>query len=163
MSADYLENQVLTASPYRLHLLTVDGAIRFARLAIQHHEAARWSDMHEALNRSRACVAELISGVRTETAPEIGVRMKQLFAFVYRSLALADPERSREKILDAVGVLQTHRETWLEVGLKLAQEQSAKQSAAPVPATVATSGVASSARTSSESDAVELTGRSWLT
>ena len=31
----YLETQVLTAPPEQLHMLVVDGALRFARLGVQ--------------------------------------------------------------------------------------------------------------------------------
>lgn len=116
---EYLETQVLTASPYRLHLMVVDGALRFARMGLAALEAEDWETMDLALSRSRECVSELLAGLREETQSDVVDAQKALFAFVYRSIALADPERSPQRIEDAVRVLEIHRETWLELGSAL--------------------------------------------
>ncbi len=117
--ADYLENQVLTASPHRLHLMVVDGAIRFARLGAAALEERRWEALGTALGRSRSCVSEMISGLDAEQSPELAERWKSLFVFVFRSLTMAELERNAQRIADAIRILELHRETWIELGLKL--------------------------------------------
>lgn len=143
---EYLENQVHTASPHQLHLMVLDGAIRFARqgqlaLAENGSEAVRW-----ALNRSRNCVSDLISGIRDDAAPELAQQQKQLFLNVYWNLAMAEIERSPQRIQDGLRILQLHRETWLELGEKLQTESpaaAAKRASIPEPHV--------------------MTGRSWVT
>lgn len=130
MTIEYLESQVLTASPYRLHLMVVDGAVKFARRARLALEENDISAMHVALDRSRACVAELISGLRDAGDRDLIDSLKALFAFVYRSLALADPQRNVRLIDDAIRVLEIHRETWIELGERLPKDT---ESAAPAP------------------------------
>jgi flagellar secretion chaperone FliS len=131
-AAEYLESQVLTASPHRLHLMVVDGAIRFARRAELALETQRWEDLDAALSRSRDCVAELLGGLDAEQSPDLADRLKALFTFVYRNLALADSERSVRRIRDAVRILEIHRETWIEVGEQLIKE-TAGDSSVPTP------------------------------
>jgi flagellar protein FliS len=130
--AEYLESQVLTASPHRLHLMVVDGAIRFARRAEMALEMHRWDELDAALSRSRDCVAELLGGLDAEQSPDLADRLKALFAFVYRNLALADSERNAPRIQDAIRILEIHRETWIEVGEQLVKE-AAGDSSVPTP------------------------------
>lgn len=120
-AAEYLESQVMTAGPHRLHLLVVDGAIRFARRASEALDGQRWDELDGALSRSRDCVAELLGGLDFDQAPDLADRLKALFTFVYRNLALADTERSHRRIRDALRILEIHRETWLELGESLAK------------------------------------------
>lgn len=143
---EYLENQVLTASPHQLHLMVLDGAIRFARqgmaaLSDGSGESVRW-----ALQRSRNCVSDLISAIKPESAPELAEQQKQLFLNVYWNLAVAEIERSPARLEDGLSILQLHRETWVELGQKLqtsGQSVAAKRSAIPEPHLT--------------------TGRSWMT
>ncbi|WP_166823737.1 flagellar export chaperone FliS [Thalassoroseus pseudoceratinae] len=115
-SAQYLSTEVLTASPYRLHQMVVDAALRFAYQA----EAAIAEPDREvvsmACTRSREFVAELISGLREDSAPELVSSLKALFVFVYRNLAEAERDCDAEKLQAAIRVLTEHRQTWQELG-----------------------------------------------
>jgi flagellar protein FliS len=115
-TSDYRETQVLTAPPWRLHLMVVDGAIRHALLAEQALSTGDFEAAHAALNRSRDFVTELLAGLDARQAPEIVDRLKSLFLFVHRRLVDADRRRDAQSVRDAVHVLELHRETWLEVG-----------------------------------------------
>lgn len=128
---DYLETQVLTASPHRLHLLVVDGALRFAKRGLAALELGRWEDLFNALSRCRDCVSELLGGLQHEHAPEIAGRMRDLFLFVFRCLALADLEHDPQRLRDAIRILEMHRETWLALEEKLQREGGADVVPAP--------------------------------
>jgi flagellar protein FliS len=126
--AEYLEAQVLTASPHRLHLLVVDGAIRHAKRALEALDGSRWEELDTALSRSRDCVTELVGGLNAEPTPDLTERMQALFTFVYRSLVLADLERSPARIRDALRILEIHRATWVELGEELARRHAVGES-----------------------------------
>lgn len=130
-AAEYLESQVMTAGPHRLHLMVVDGAIRFARRAIDALEERRWEELETALSKSRDCVAELLGGLSPDQVPDLADRLKALFGFVYRNLAIADMERNAFPIRDAIRILEIHRETWLELGERLVKD--AGESSVPTP------------------------------
>ena len=57
---EYLEMRVTTAPRPMLHLMVVEGAIRFAKIGCQALENKDYETSHFALCRSRACVNELI-------------------------------------------------------------------------------------------------------
>ena len=119
---EYLETQVMTATPHQLHLMVIDGAIRFA---VQAEEALQENDYetsHFALNRSREFVTELIGGLDQERSDEIVNRLKSLFMFVYQNLVKADMKRDVSMAQDALKILKMHRETWMELGEKVKQE-----------------------------------------
>lgn len=127
---EYLEATVYTASPHKLHLLVVEGAIKFAKRALIALEEQDYEVLELSLTRSRDCVAELMTGLRPDEPSEMLESLKVLFAYVYRSLALADPERNPRLIENAIRILELHRETWLELGLQLAPEE---ESGVPAP------------------------------
>lgn len=109
---EYLEARVMTAAPHQLHMMVVDGAIRFAR---QAHQALRDNEVetaHLCLNRSREFVSELIAGLDKNQAQDITERVHFLFTYAYRNLALADMEHEPRMIQDALRILEMHRETW---------------------------------------------------
>jgi flagellar secretion chaperone FliS len=125
ITAEYLENQVLTASPHRLHLMVIDGAIRFARMGLASMREQRWETMGQNLDRARDCVTELIGGLNSASEPQMAEQMKALFVFSYRSLIAGELERLPQRIEDAIRILNMHRETWVELGLKLQSDPGA--------------------------------------
>lgn len=143
-AANYLENQVLTASPHRLHLIVIESALRQARRGLEALEQQDWETTFQALSRSRDCMSELIGGLRPDEAPELVSPTKELFVFVYRNLAKADFERDPQLIRDAIRILEIHRETWIELGLQLGGGQPAQ-------------------RARGAADDEVTTGRSWTT
>lgn len=111
----YLASQIDTASPEKLHLLVVRGALRFAEQAKQAYTAQQFDQYHLALSRARACVTELLVSVKPEPNRELADNLKSLFTFVHRQFNLADLHRSPEQIDDGVKVLAIHHDTWLEL------------------------------------------------
>jgi flagellar protein FliS len=121
----YLEAQVLTATPERLHLMVVDAAIRFARQAKAALEAKDIDTAFLSLGNCRSCVTEILGGINAEPNPELAERLKGLFVFVQRSLMFADIKRDPELVRDALVILETHRETWLRLMERVLQEKAA--------------------------------------
>ena len=121
---EYLEAQVMTASPHQLHLMVLDAAIRNARRAEQALQEHDVETSHFSLNSSRDCVGELISGLDPTPAPDLVDRLKSLFLFVHRRLIEADLKHDPQRIREALRILEMHRETWLQVIEKLSQEDA---------------------------------------
>ena len=119
---EYLETQVMTATPLQLHLMVIDGAIRYATQAEEALQENDFETSHFALNRSREFVTELIGGLDQERSDEIVNRLKSLFMFVYQNLVNADMKRDVSMARDALKILKMHRETWMELGEKVKLE-----------------------------------------
>src|SRR5262245_5652771 len=127
VSHAYLETQVMTASPERLHLMVVDAAIRFARQGQAALEAGHIEAAFLALDHCRACVTEILGGINGDLNPELAERLKGLFVFVQRNLVLADVERKPQHVRDALMVLESHRRTWEALMDRMQQERSSRR------------------------------------
>lgn len=121
---EYLETHVMTASSEKLHLMVVDGALRFSHQAVGALESRNFATAHESLNRARSCIDELVMAVQTDHNPELAERVKALFVYVHRNLVLADLEHDPQRVRDAIRILTMHRETWVELMDRLRQERT---------------------------------------
>jgi flagellar secretion chaperone FliS len=122
MIDEYLESKVTTATPYHLHLMVIDGAIRHARAAQSALEQKNLAEARTAFGEARRFVAELISGMDEQRMPQVVVPLRAVFIFVLRNLVQADLQRNTQMVADSLTVLEQHRDTWLELAERLKQD-----------------------------------------
>jgi flagellar protein FliS len=111
---NYLATQVLTASPAKLQLLLLDGAIRHGRQAGDQWCTGNQEAAWQSLVRCRQIVTELLCGIKLDGS-ELTRRVRSVYAFVFRTLTEAQLERNEDKLTDALRILDVERETWREV------------------------------------------------
>lgn len=107
----YLESKILTASPQRLHLMLIEGAIRFGR---QAEDALRTGDQTAAagpLLRVIDIVGELLAGVR-EQRDELNKKIADLYWFLFRRISEAKINTDATALAEVVRLLEYERETW---------------------------------------------------
>lgn len=114
-SEKYFEDQALTASPQRLQVMLLDGALQYARRAIAHWEAGRIYEGGEAVIGCQRIVTELLRGLRPEQAPELVAQVTSLYHYVFRTLMEASSQRDAAKVNAAISILEIERETWRQV------------------------------------------------
>ena len=120
---EYLATQIMTAPPAQLHLLVIDGAIRFAKQAVLALEASDYEQANNRFVRCRNCVSELITGLDDNQLPEVVTQLKAMFTFVYDRIVRADLNHDAQLVDDALEVLNAHRDTWLRL-MELESPQS---------------------------------------
>jgi flagellar protein FliS len=125
MIDEYLESKVTTATPYQLHLMVIDGAMRHARAAQAAFEQKNPREARVRLAQSRQFVAEILSGLDEKEMAEVVVRLKAIFIFVLRNLVQADLQHDPQLVADSLSILEMHRDTWLALGERLKQESPA--------------------------------------
>ena len=133
-SREYLKNSVMTASAEQLHLMLLDGAIRFALRGREAIEAGNIEAMFNALDRAQRIVLELSNGLRRDVNPELVDRMAALYAFIFRRLVDANMQRDTQGVDDAVRILRHQRETWAMLIEKLKKELPSPTGHAKPPA-----------------------------
>ena len=126
----YLETQILTATPQRLRLLLIDGAIRFANETLGHWKENHAEQGRESLERCRAIVSELLSAVKTDQS-ELTRQVAGVYTFLFRELTEANIDRNTEKLANVIGVLQVERETWAELCEKMPEAPERPASTEP--------------------------------
>jgi flagellar protein FliS len=119
----YLETQVATATPQRLRLMLIEGAIRRARLTIEHWREGRDDLAMESLIACRGMVSELLAGVKEEQS-ELGKKVIGLYAFLFQTLTAAQLSRNPTALEPALKVLEEERQTWSQVCQQLADVPS---------------------------------------
>lgn len=131
----YLRNAVMTATQEQLHLMLIDGGIKYATLARQCLEKMDYEGSFNALERAQKIMLELQSGLRRDTNPELVDRMIGLYGFIYRRLVESNFQRSTKPLDDAIHFLREQRQTWSILMDRLAREIPAElHQAAPAQA-----------------------------
>lgn len=108
----YLESKILTASQPQLHLMLLEGAIRFGQQAKQ-----KWGgngptvEAGQLLNRMMDVVEELTlsSGA---VGSEISKQLVEQYSFLYRELGASRIHGDHQKLDESLSLLEFHRETW---------------------------------------------------
>jgi flagellar protein FliS len=139
-SQQYLKNAVMTAGPEQLHLMLLEGAVRFATRGKEAIEQKDVEAAFNALERAQRIALELSNGLRREINPELVDQMAALYAFVYRRLLDGSVQRDAQAVEDALRILRHQRETWVMLIEKLAQDTPGTTSPEPAPDTRADRG-----------------------
>jgi flagellar protein FliS len=104
----------MTATPQKLRLMLIEGAIRFARKTIQHWEASENDQALESIIRCRNIVSELLSSVRVAES-ELTKQVASLYLFVFQHLTQAQLRRDAKLVEEAIGILEIERGTWRQL------------------------------------------------
>jgi flagellar protein FliS len=110
----YLETQINTATPQKLRLMLIEGAIRYGQQAMAAWEEGRGEDGLSALLRCQAVIAELLGSVREDGTP-VTRQVIDIYAFLALELHEAEMNADPQRIAGVVRVLQEDRQTWQEL------------------------------------------------
>jgi len=107
----YLSTQVLTATPQRLKLMLIEGAIRQARAAQAAWQAGNMSQGLDAISYCRGIVSELIAGIQPEQT-DVARQALGIYMFLFSTLVEAQLARDGARLNDVIRVLEEERQTW---------------------------------------------------
>lgn len=130
-NSQYLESKVLTAPPHRLHLMLIEGAIRFGRQAQDFLNASDGSSAAGPLMRALDIVGEMLVGVRREPT-DLNTRMAQFYWFIFCRLSEAKIHSDARPLAEAISLLEYERATW-----QLVSEKAASSPSSPEPESAA--------------------------
>lgn len=123
-SREYLKNAVMTASSEQLHLMLIDGAIRFASQGREAIERQDHETTFTSLERAQRILLELSGGLNREVNPTLADRMSALYAFCYRRLVDAAMNRDVVAVDEALRILRHQRGTWALLTEKIKQQSA---------------------------------------
>lgn len=107
----YLEIQVNTASPVKLRLLLIDGAIRFLSQARESAAAGDATRALELTSRVRDILAEILSNVWNAEG-YVAKQQKSLYGYLLRLASIMQLRSEFEHADSILKVLTEERETW---------------------------------------------------
>lgn len=116
--SQYLNTEVMTATPQKLQLMVVETAIRSCERARSHWQQDAPDEACEALIHAQACIGELLGALNRDADPALVEKMASVYLFIFQRLIDAN-NNSDEKTLDeALRVLHAERDTWRQVCAK---------------------------------------------
>lgn len=147
----YLETQILTATPQKCRLMLIEGAIRFARQALQCWDDANLDDQrYSALVRCNDVVTELTTSVRAEESP-VAEKVKAIYQFLLIQLAQVSASNDPRLLQEVIEVLEVERETWRHICEKLPETPVPSEKGNTTGEEITTAGMSAIAPPESES------------
>ena len=142
--SQYLESKVLTAPSHRLHLMLIEGAIRYGK---QAETALRRGDAVAAnapTMRLIDIIGEMLVGVR-QNKSELNQKIAELYVYLFRLAGEAKVNDDPAKISEVLKLLEFERQTWQLVCDKLGNDlpAAASPTRSPIAAPIQTSGTPS--------------------
>jgi flagellar protein FliS len=129
-NSHYLESKVLTASPQRLHLMLVDGALRFGRQAEDGLQNGDPAAAAAPLLRVLDIVGELLAGARAHKT-ELNARRADFYWFLFRRTSQAKIHGDAAMLAEVLRLLEYERQTWQMVCDKMERTSPASPGRAP--------------------------------
>jgi flagellar protein FliS len=117
----YLFTEVKTATPEKLQLLLIEGALTLANRARQFWQQGCNDRALRALLEAQSIVAHMLAVIDHEAAGDLAKRVSAIYEFIFRSLVKAGHRHDEKSLGDAIRILEIERETWRQVCDKLAR------------------------------------------
>ena len=116
---DYLTTEVMTATPQKLQLMLIQGALRMAERARQCWQQDDDAGAFEALQKCQQVIVEMLSGLKVEADPDLVKKVAAVYLFVFRAVISAQIDHDEKQLDEAVSILEIERETWQQLCAKL--------------------------------------------
>ncbi|WP_150270498.1 flagellar export chaperone FliS [Paenibacillus tepidiphilus] len=117
----YRQSSVQTSSPAQLLLMLFDGAVRFAKMAIDGIESADMDKMTVNFGKAQAIVRELTNTL--DHSYEVSKGLATMYEYISYLFTEANLKKSKAQAEEAIGYLQDFRQTFAQAA-KLAAGQN---------------------------------------
>ncbi len=134
-NSQYLEARALTAPAHRLHLMLIEGALRYGRQAEVAMQRGDTEAADGPLMRVLDILGEMLAGVR-ENKGRLNVQIANFYLYLFRLVGQAKVNDDVTKLTEALGLLEFERETWQLVCEKMEAEPAA-EAGRPAPGATA--------------------------
>lgn len=120
----YLATQVFTATPQKLQLMLIEGALRSSLRARQLRAAGDKLAAGEHLIKAQELAGALMNGMDRDANPALIDRIAAIYLFIFRNLMEANMSDDDRKLDEAIHILEIERETWRQVCDKLSGQSA---------------------------------------
>lgn len=112
--AKYFENQIMTASPSKLLIMSYDAAIRFGRIAQERMKANNISDKGLYISKVQDLILNLMGALDPKVDRQLVANLEALYTFMFDSLTYANFHDDTKILGNVLNILSEMRETWVE-------------------------------------------------
>src|SRR5947208_2002799 len=111
----YFEQMILSASPVELVRLMDGQAIVSVQDAREHLRQKKVAARSRAIMRGYGILAELLTALRVEDAPQFAPRLRSLYLYMQGLLLKANCDQIDEPLAETLALLHTLAEAWKQV------------------------------------------------
>ena len=111
----YFEQMILSASPMELVRLMYDQAILCVRDARRYLSQRKITERSKAIMKAYGLVAELLTSLNQEQAPELSAGLRNLYLYIQGLLLAANCDQTDQPLAEAQALLGTLSEAWKQV------------------------------------------------
>ena len=117
--AKYQENQVITASPGQLLVMTYDGALRFLRQAREAAREGRETDRTYNVLKTTNLLLDLCGSLNHEASQELAASLMGLYRYMLDRLVEVEQNGNVGAIDEVERLLMSLRDAWAEADRSL--------------------------------------------
>ena len=111
----YFEQMILSASPMELVRLMYGQAIVSVKDARENLRRRKVAERSRNIMRAYGILAELLTALRKEEAPQLAPRLRNLYLYMQGLLLKANCEQIDEPLAETLALLHTLAEAWKQV------------------------------------------------
>jgi flagellar protein FliS len=115
----YFEQTILNAGPIELTAMVYQRAIACVQDAREHLRHGRVTERSASIMRAYAAVAELLSALRPENAPELAGHLGSLYLYIQQRMLDGNLRQADQPLEEALGLLSMLAESWSAVAAQL--------------------------------------------
>lgn len=119
----YKQTSVQSASKEKILLMLYEGCIRFMKQALQCIDNNDIAGRGQNIGRAFDIVNELNNTLNHEVGGDIAKNLEQLYMFVNEQLTKANAYKDRKALADAIKVMETLYEGWVQAIEKIKKEE----------------------------------------
>lgn len=123
----YFEETIINAEPIDLIRLLYQRAIASVQDAAEHLRNTKIAERSAAIMKAYMVLAELMSALRPEAAPELAARLRNLYAYMQQRLLDANMRQTEPPLTEVLSLLTTLEEGWAGVAANLSPKQEVFQ------------------------------------
>jgi flagellar secretion chaperone FliS len=127
----YYEQKILGSDPVELIRIIYQRSISSIKEAREHLRHKRIGERSAAIARAYKAIAELLSALRPEMAPELCGRLQGLYCYMQQRLLDANREQADKPLAEVLSLLTTLEEGWSGVAKQMAREDDLPDEAPP--------------------------------
>lgn len=115
---NYLQNQVMSASPAELILMLYEEGVRTlnkVELAFNNENPGRFEVINNGILHAQDVVVELTVALDLEKGGELSANLQGLYQFMMDHLCLANAEKIKQPVIEVRELMTEMRDTWRKV------------------------------------------------
>ncbi len=117
--SQYLENQVMTATPGKLLIMAYDAAIKFCRVAIEKMAEHNLFEQSTNISKTQRILTELIITLNHKADEQLASNLEALYTYMFDRLTHANLHDDPAAVNEVIDRLTELRSAWAEAELAI--------------------------------------------